>query len=92
VTRLSNQLNESPVKSVFMLVLISLSNVGLLRVEWICGGTAMRSSVSRDMIAEGTWSRKMRFSLLSKFYLNRPRMRANVFYSRCRKDLNGAIA
>ncbi|KAG5344648.1 UTP18 protein, partial [Acromyrmex charruanus] len=41
---------------------------------------------------EGTWSRKMRFSLLSKLYLNRPQMRANVFHSRCGKDFNGAVA
>jgi len=38
---------------------------------------------------EGTWSRKMKFSLFSKFYLNRPQMRANVFYS-SGKDLNNS--
>jgi len=38
---------------------------------------------------EGTWSRKMRFSLLSKFYLNRPQIRANLFYS-SGKDFNGS--
>ena len=37
---------------------------------------------------EGTWSRKMRFSLLSKFYSNTLQMRANMFYNRCGKDFN----
>jgi len=62
----------------------------LLRARWICDGTAMRSPSKRfpryDCF-EDTWSRKMRFSLLSKFYLNRPQMRANVFYSRCGKHI-----
>ncbi|XP_011069264.1 PREDICTED: uncharacterized protein LOC105155065 [Acromyrmex echinatior] len=48
------------------------------------------SKRSRGNCFEGTWSRKMRFSLLSKLYLNRPQMRANVFHSRCGKDLNGS--
>ena len=65
----------------------------LLRARWICYGTAMRSPSKRfpryDCF-EGTWSKKMRFSLFSKFYLNRSQMRANVFYS-SGKDFNGSV-
>jgi len=66
----------------------------LLHARWICDSTALRSPSKcfpRYDCFEGTWSRKMRFSLLSKFYLNRSQMRTNVFCSRCGKDLNGAI-
>jgi len=76
-----------------ILYIIIYNSVGD-RAWWICDGTAMRSSSKhfpRYDCFEGTWSRKMRFFLLYKFYLNRPQMRANVFYNRCRKDLNDAI-
>ena len=74
-----------------LFLLLSYLLAILQRARWICDGTAMRSKrFPRYNCFEGTWSKKIRFSLLSKFYSNRPQMRANVFYSRCEKDLNGS--
>jgi len=62
----------------------------------ICGGTAMRSPSKRFPrynCFEGIWLKKMRFSLLSKFYLNRPQMRTCFTVDkRIGKDLNSAVA
>jgi len=66
----------------------------LRRSRWIYNSAATRSPSKRfpryDCF-EGTWSRKMKFSLLSKFLLNRPQTRANVFYNGYGKDVSAVI-